>query len=78
MKKFILGFSFVLIVSLLAACTESNDAAEDEEQEERVVAVETEEAVEKDLVIDKSIYGRTAPNHVAPVAVQTPGEVKEV
>ncbi|WP_060668814.1 efflux RND transporter periplasmic adaptor subunit [Oceanobacillus caeni] len=63
---------------MLAACTESNDAAENEEQEERVVAVETEEAVEKDLVIDKSIYGRTAPNHVAPVAVQTPGEVKEV
>ncbi|WP_068673736.1 efflux RND transporter periplasmic adaptor subunit [Oceanobacillus sp. Castelsardo] len=78
MKKVILGIFFVLIVSLLAACTESNENAADEEQEERVVAVEAKEAVEKDLVIEKSIYGRTAPNHAAPVMAQAPGEVKEV
>jgi membrane fusion protein, multidrug efflux system len=79
MKKFILGLSFVLLLSVLAACSGENDSAADDEQEkDRAVAVETEEAVEKDLVIEKSIYGRTAPNHAAPITVQAPGEVKDV
>ncbi|WP_156290905.1 efflux RND transporter periplasmic adaptor subunit [Oceanobacillus salinisoli] len=77
MKKYLLPILMMMMV--LAACSEEDDtAAEAEEEEERVVAVEVVEAEEGDLTIEKSIYGRTAPNSTTPLIVQTPGEVEEL
>lgn len=79
MKKLIVGISLItMCTTALVACTEAEDADNSEEQEERIVAVEVEEAKEKDLTLEKSVYGRVSPNSTAPVMVQTPGEVKEV
>ncbi|WP_249869293.1 efflux RND transporter periplasmic adaptor subunit [Oceanobacillus saliphilus] len=72
MKKMRFGLAAMLMMGILAACTEE-DAAE--EVEERIVPVETAEAETGDLVVEKTIYGRTAPNSTTPIMLQAPGEV---
>ncbi|HLS09900.1 efflux RND transporter periplasmic adaptor subunit [Lentibacillus sp.] len=76
MRKILLTFMVMLLISMLAAC--SQDEETNDEQEEQVTAVETEEAGKGDLVIEKSLYGRTEPGSATPVMVQAPGEVTEL
>lgn len=73
MKKFLFSMTALLLITLLAACNEDEDT--NEEEEARVVPVETAEAAEGDLVIEKSVYGRTAPSSTAPIMLQNPGEI---
>lgn len=73
MKKILISISVILFITLLAACNQDEDT--NEEEEERVVPVETAEAAEGDLVIEKSVYGRTAPSSTAPIMLQSPGEI---
>ncbi|WP_337019769.1 efflux RND transporter periplasmic adaptor subunit [Oceanobacillus massiliensis] len=75
MKKILQGITLLLLIGLLAACTEDNA---DEEEEARVVPVETAEAEKGDLVIEKVLYGRTAPSSMTPVMLQAPGEVDSI
>lgn len=77
-KKWMIGLSLITMCTTLAACTEAEGADSSEEEEERIVAVEIEEAVKEDLTIEKSVYGRVSPANTAAVMAQAPGEVKEV
>ncbi|MGJ9458162.1 efflux RND transporter periplasmic adaptor subunit [Oceanobacillus sp. CF4.6] len=72
MKKMLFGLAAILFIGLLAACTEEENA---EEEQERIVPVETAEVETGDLVIEKTLYGRMAPKSTTPIMLQTPGEV---
>ncbi|CDQ38334.1 efflux RND transporter periplasmic adaptor subunit [Virgibacillus salexigens] len=74
MKKIGISIAAILLITLLGACNQQADDDE-QEQEEKVIPVETEEATEGDIVIEKTIYGRTAPSASTPVMVQNPGEI---
>ncbi|AIF44634.1 efflux RND transporter periplasmic adaptor subunit [Virgibacillus sp. SK37] len=79
MKKLRLGTLILLtfaIIGLLAACNDEDESKSDEK--EKVTPVEVTEAVKKDMVIEKMLYGRTSPNSTSPVMVQVPGEVDEL
>lgn len=76
MKKALLSIAAVLLIGVLAACNQNENTVED--QEDTVIPVETVEAIEGDLVIEKSLYGRTAPIRVTPIMVQMPGEIDEL
>lgn len=73
MKRILFGMIAILLIALLAACTEEEDT--NEEAEETVTQVETVEATEGDFVIDRLVYGRTSPSSTAPVMIQNPGEI---
>ncbi|WP_373893940.1 efflux RND transporter periplasmic adaptor subunit [Virgibacillus natechei] len=76
MKRILFGIIAILLIALLAACTSDEDSNENEEEEEETVTqVETVEATEGDLVIDRLVYGRSSPSNTAPVMVQNPGEI---
>ncbi|UJL45953.1 efflux RND transporter periplasmic adaptor subunit [Virgibacillus sp. NKC19-16] len=76
MKRILFGMIAIVLIMLLAACTEEDDTNENEEEEEEIpTQVETVEATEGDLVIDRLVYGRTSPSSTAPVGLQNPGEV---
>ncbi|MGM0943306.1 MAG: efflux RND transporter periplasmic adaptor subunit [Bacillota bacterium] len=72
MKRLSIGLAGLLLMVLLAACNQEEDK---KQGEERVTPVETEEATEGDIVIDKTVYGRTQPLTSTPIMVQNPGEV---
>lgn len=73
MRRLGLGIATILLIGLFSAC--NDDEAEDENKEDIVIPVETVEAKEGDLVIEKSLYGRTAPAKMTPVMVQIAGEM---
>jgi multidrug efflux pump subunit AcrA (membrane-fusion protein) len=73
MKKIYLMLSIVLLIGILTAC--SNDDQK-EETGEAVTPVETAGATEGDLVLTKTLYGRTQPVSVKPVTLDGPGEIK--
>ncbi len=75
MKKIYVGLVAILLIGLLSACTE--DDATNEKKEDRIVPVETMKVTEGDFVIEKSIYGRTAPSRSTPIILSSPGEVDE-
>ncbi|WP_077329273.1 efflux RND transporter periplasmic adaptor subunit [Virgibacillus siamensis] len=77
MRKMLLFITAAALISVLAACNQNEDA-NGEKEKERITPVETAKAVEDDLVIEKSIYGRTGPASTTPVMVQTPGEITEL
>lgn len=76
MRKFMLMTAAILLISLLAACNQ--EEANDDEQEEQETAVETGEVTKDNLVIEKSLYGRTQPDSSTPVMAPGPGEVTEL
>lgn len=75
MKKTIMWL-IIAMIALLAACQE--DEAETDEQEERVVAVETAEVKEEAFVIEHSVHGRATPNEITPVMLPASGELVEL
>lgn len=76
MKKIYFGLVIIVIALMLTACNEEDDKKV--KNEERVIPVETEKIKEGDIVIEKSIYGRTEPKGAMPVMVQNSGEVDQV
>lgn len=74
MKKILLGIAAILLVTLLAACSEDEEK-DTKKEEARVTPVETEKAVKEDFTIEKSVYGRTSPGSTTPIMLQTPGEI---
>ncbi|HLR09277.1 MAG TPA: efflux RND transporter periplasmic adaptor subunit [Bacillota bacterium] len=74
MKKMMLATIALMFMILLVACGEAN-SADDDEQQDRSIPVETVEAEKGDLVVEKSIYARTAPSATTPVMVEQPSEI---
>ncbi|MCT2535113.1 efflux RND transporter periplasmic adaptor subunit [Aquibacillus koreensis] len=75
MKK--IGFMLMIaLVLLLAACTEEN--TETDTEKETVTPVEVDQVTKDNLVIEKSFYGRTAPNATTPIIPSSPGEIESV
>ncbi|MBY0098858.1 efflux RND transporter periplasmic adaptor subunit [Mesobacillus maritimus] len=75
MKKVLLSAAAVLLLSSVAACSQTESEGENAAAEERVAAVEVAEAVKGDLILERSLFGRTAPNSTTPIVLQSPGEV---
>ncbi|SHF76691.1 efflux RND transporter periplasmic adaptor subunit [Ornithinibacillus halophilus] len=76
MKNVWKGLAAIVFVTIfLAACTEEEET---ESVEPVDVPVEVAQVTEGELVIEKSIFGRTAPNSLTPVMLQNPGEVDEL
>src|SRR5699024_75217 len=75
MRKVFIGLIVIVSVSLLAACSEDKD---EEETEVAVVSVEVEKVKKEDFIIEKSLFGRTAPNSTTPIIPSNPGEVDEL
>lgn len=75
-KKILISAVVILLLGVLAACNQ--DEEDNDDQEEQITTVETTEATTGDLVIEKSLYGRTEPDSTTPVMVQNPGEITEL
>lgn len=76
MKKVALRIAAVLLIGLFTACSQNDDTTK--EQEDLTILVETVEATEGDLVIEKSLYGHTAPKGTTPIMIQMSGEIDEL
>jgi len=75
MKKVLLSAAAVFLLSSIAGCSQTESDEENAAAEERVAAVEVAEAVKGDLTLERSLFGRTAPNSTTPIVLQSPGEV---
>ncbi|MTW87602.1 efflux RND transporter periplasmic adaptor subunit [Virgibacillus dakarensis] len=73
MKRTLLAALAVVVIGLLTACNQ--DDKENKEAKETVTPVETAKVEQGDFVIEKSIYGRTAPASSTPIMVPNPGEI---
>ncbi len=72
MKKVLLGVTAMITFITLAACSADDDS---EQTKDRKISVETEAVVKDDFIIERSVYGRTAPISTTPVTLESPGEV---
>src|SRR5690625_5104314 len=70
--------SFFSIASLFIILTACNQEDTNEKEEDIVIAVETVEAVEGDLVVYKTLYGQTSPSSSTPIMVNQAGEVEQL
>jgi len=77
MKKIQMMILLVLFIFSLAACSQGEDEA-DQEDEERITSVEVAEVKEGDFTVERSLYGRITPNSTAPVMLEVPGEIDEL
>lgn len=75
MKKILLSATAVLMLSTLAACSGADSDSTDASEEKRIAAVEVEEATKGDFSLERSLFGRTAPNQTTPILLQAPGEI---
>jgi membrane fusion protein, multidrug efflux system len=75
MKKLLLSTAAIFLLSTVAACSQTESEGENADVEERVAAVEVSKAIQGDLTLERSIFGRTAPNSTTPILLQSPGEV---
>lgn len=74
MRRLFLSLVVLMFVGLLGACSSDDDAKE--KKAESVTPVETAKVEQGDLVTEKTVYGRTAPDSSTPIMVETPGEIK--
>ncbi|WP_164667612.1 efflux RND transporter periplasmic adaptor subunit [Virgibacillus doumboii] len=77
MRKLLLMLAAIALVSVLAACNQNEESSGDN-QEETATPVETVKAEKGNLVIEKQLYGRTAPASTTPITLQNPGEITEL
>ncbi|AVR00546.1 efflux transporter periplasmic adaptor subunit [Oceanobacillus iheyensis] len=73
MKRWMIGITAVLLIGILAACNQDEDT--NQEEEKRIIPVETQEAKKDNLVIERSLYGRAAASSTSPIMLQAAGEV---
>ncbi|WP_430790282.1 efflux RND transporter periplasmic adaptor subunit [Virgibacillus flavescens] len=73
MKKWKMAITALLIFTVLAACNQEEDKTAD--KQETITAVETSPVKKEDLIIEHSLYGRTAPVSSTPIILQMPGEI---
>lgn len=77
MRKASLFLGIIFLIFILVACSEE-DESDNQEEEDRVVSVETAEIEEGNLTIDRTISGRVEPNKTTPITVEQPGEVETI
>lgn len=76
MRKLVSGFIIFLTISLLlVACGQDDSENKSETEKETVTPVETVVAQSGDLIINKTVYGRTSPIKQVPVLLQQAGEI---
>lgn len=75
MKKIQFLLAIIVLLLILGAC---NDEAENDNDAERIVPVETAEIKQDDLNIDKSVYGKIEPKDLTPITLAMPGELTEL
>lgn len=68
----------VLIMSILSACTEKAEDTENAKSKERETPVEVVEVTKGDLVVEQTVYGRTAPQTTTPIMLQAAGEIDSI
>lgn len=73
MKKLMAASAVLLLIGILTAC--SGEEVTTDETEDETVPVETVEAKEGDLILDKTLYGRSEPKSTKPMMVENPGEL---
>lgn len=73
MTKNVLKIMAICLIGLLVAC--SNDDT-DEDNKASIIPVETITAQEDEIVMNRTLNGRTAPNRTTPVIVEVPGEIE--
>src|SRR5690625_285596 len=76
MKKVLFSMIGLLLIGFLTACNQNEET--EHNQEENIIPVETVEVTEGDLVIEKSLYGRTEPTRLTSIMVQMPGEIDDL
>lgn len=74
MKKLMLASAAIMLSGALAACSGDEEVMKDETGDQ-AIPVETIEAEKGDLVLDKTLYGRTEPTSTKPIMVENPGEL---
>lgn len=75
MTKNVLKIMAICLIGLLVACSNNNT---DEDKTESIIPVETITAQEDEIVVNRTLSGRTAPNRTTPVMVEVPGEIEEL
>ncbi|MGM8364806.1 efflux RND transporter periplasmic adaptor subunit [Virgibacillus sp. W0181] len=75
MKKFWYSTIIVICITMIAACSQEEKGNTEEDVNNKTIPVEVEEATTDDFIVEKSVYGRTAPVTSVPVIVQNPGEI---
>jgi len=75
MIKNVLKIMAICLIGLLVACSNNNT---DEDKTESIIPVETITAQEDEIVVNRTLSGRTAPNRTTPVMVEVPGEIEEL
>ncbi len=73
MKRWMIGITAVFLIGILAACNQDEDT--NQEVEKRVIPVETQEAKNDNLVIERSLYGRAAASSTSQIMLQAAGEL---
>lgn len=74
MKKLTITLNALLLLTVLTACNQEED--KNAEKQETVTSVETATVTKGNMVIERSIYGRTAPTSTTPILLQVPGKIK--
>lgn len=75
MRKIIISVCLGLIL-LLTACSEDDDDKSAEQEDATPTPVEVAEVETGDFVVEKTVYGETAPKKQMPVMLDQPSEVK--
>lgn len=71
-KRLFVKMITILLLGILVACNETEDVSN---EEELIAPVETEQVTQKDIVIEKTVYGRLLPSKITPVITPMMGEV---
>lgn len=74
MKKSRIMLIVILLITVLAACNQ--DENKNAKKKDSVTPVEISLITKGDMVMERSVYGRTAPSSTTPIILQTPGEIK--
>ncbi|MFD1064470.1 efflux RND transporter periplasmic adaptor subunit [Oceanobacillus locisalsi] len=75
MKKSIGAIGFIFILLILAACTEDDNEAAEETQEEGVTSVQTDDVKEGDLTRERTFHAWLEASETTPVMIEQPLEV---
>ncbi|WP_404455745.1 efflux RND transporter periplasmic adaptor subunit [Virgibacillus necropolis] len=73
MKKVRITLAALLLLTMLAACNQ--DEENNADKKDTVTPVEITAVNKGDLIVERSVYGRTAPSSTTPIMLQAPGEI---
>lgn len=65
----------ILMLFVLAACTEDDNESAEETQEEVITSVQTEEVEEGELTRERTFNARLEPSQTTPIMIEQPLEV---